>query len=190
MARRVGPSGRVTATDVSPEMLAALASSAEKANLAREHRLPRGEAPRGRSNFPDDSSFRRGGVHLRLKSFPPRSTRRSSARSGASSSPAADLYRRGLDEPRKNPSSPRLSGPSVDSFLTGSDPKAPAPLVSRPPASWPACYAPGDFSDFTVEPAFQSDVRSVPQHCKSSRGINRRRRRPAAGHSRGRASGA
>jgi SAM-dependent methyltransferase len=160
MARRVGPSGNVIATDVSPEMLAALASNARKADLAN---IDCREMSADKIEFPDNSFDAVTCSFVLMFRPDPAAVVREILRV---LKPGGRFALVVWDEPAKNPFFTAAIDP-VGRFipLPIPDPRAPGTFRLAADGELAGVLRAGGFSDFTVESRpFKVMFESALQH--------------------------
>jgi SAM-dependent methyltransferase len=160
LAKRVGPSGQVIATDVSPEMLAALAANARKANLAN---IECREMSAEKIEFPDDSFDVVTCAFVLMFRPDPAAVVREIRRVLKPGGRFAVVV---WDEPAKNPFFTAAIEP-VGRFipLPIPDPKAPGTFGLAAAGKLADVLRAGGFSDSTVESLpFKVMFESVGQH--------------------------
>jgi len=160
LARRAGPTGQVIATDVSPEMLAALATNARKANLAN---IECREMGAEKIEFPDDSFDVVTCAFVLMFRPDPAAVVREMRRV---LKPGGRFAVTVWDEPAKNPFFTAAIEP-VGRFITlpGPDPKSPGSFGLAVAGKLAGVLRAGGLSDFTVESRpFKVTFESVDQH--------------------------
>jgi SAM-dependent methyltransferase len=160
VARRVGPSGKVIATDVSPEMLAALASNARKSGLEN---MDCREMSADKIEFPDHSFDVVTCTFVLMFRPDPAAVVREIRRVLKTGGRFAIVV---WDEPAKNPFFTAAIEP-VGRFIPSAppDPKAPGTFRLAADGEFSAVLRAGGFSNFTVESRpFKVMFESVVQH--------------------------